>query len=408
MFKNWMLGLLSIPLTLGAQQQPQEEVEALARSQNGFAINLFKEISPSVQENMCLSPYSVSSVLSMILSGAQGNTQKQMLQTLNLTIVPEKIDETFAKLNQQLFSKASETSNELRLIQANSIWIQSGLPIVPSFADNMEKYYRGFFRKADFANQVETARADINSWVREKTLGKIPMLFDKGELTTDSRLVLVNSIYLKARWAKQFHKQFTRQEPFFDDEDSTLSVLMMADSGEYPYLETPSFSMVKIPYVTLRSQNEQLAMLVLLPRIRGQVNNLIKEFSSSAFQTWLLSMKPENVQLYLPKFKITSAFELNQPLTKLGMVDAFTDKADFAGMSSVSLKIGLVKQKTVIDVNEDGTEAVAATGASMSLRMAMMEGTPIVFKVDHPFVYVIYDQVTGEILFLGKVMNPNI
>lgn len=409
MMKKLFFALSFMLMPVVAQQPPEapEGVEALVRSHNAFAIELFKEISLTVSENMCLSPYSVTSALAMPMSGAQGNTLSQMQKMLHLKIAQEKVDETFAKLNQKLFSRSSETSSDLRLIQANSLWVQSGLPINQVFAANMDKFYRGFFRREDFANQVETSRSDINNWVREKTLGKIPMLFAQGEITSQTRMVLVNTLYLKARWAHQFSPQLTHQEPFFGDDDSTLSVLMMVNVGEYPYFDTTNFSMIKLPYITQRNQNAQLAMLILLPHTKGNLGNILKEINPSILQTWLLSMKSERVQLMLPKFKISSSFELNGVLSKLGMVEAFTDKADFTGISTTPLKISLVKQKTFIDVDEDGTEAVASTGVSMIKKSSMMEGAPIIFTADHPFVYVIYDQGTGTILFMGKVLNPN-
>jgi serpin B len=408
MKKILLLGLIIIT-HLGAQQAPdaQDPFATLVRSQNTFALDLFKEISPEVKQNMCLSPYSVTAALSMPLSGAQGSTQTQMLQAMRVTLAPDKVDEAFFKLNQQLFSRASETSSELRLIQANSLWIQSGMPIKPEFDAAMDKYYRGFFRRENFSSQVETSRSNINNWVREKTLGKISQLFDKGDITSQTRMALVNTLYMKARWARPFNEQLTHQEPFFGDDKSTLSVLMMVDIGEYPYFQSPSFAMVKIPYVTQRTQNEQLAMLIVLPHTRGQLGNVIKEINPNVFQTWLLSMKPERIQLMLPKFKISSAFDLNGVLTKMGMSDAFTDRADFSGITTVPLKISVVRQKTVIEVDEAGTEAVASTGVSMAIRSAMNEGTPINFTADHPFAYIIYDQGTGVILFMGKVMNPN-
>lgn len=400
------LSLLAVQLTA---QEPgnQDTLEDLVRSNNEFAVELFKQVSPSVQQNMCLSPYSVSAALAMPLSGAEGETQAQMKKALRLRMSNDKINENFAALNQKLFSRLSETSNELRFIQADSLWIQSKLPINAAFTTKMETYYRGLFRRVDFINQVETSRSDINSWVREKTLGKIPMLFDKGEITNSTRMVLVNTLYLKARWAKQFSKQLTHQEPFFRDNHSTLSALMMVDIDEYPYLDTPTFSIILLPYLSLRSQNTQLAMVVLLPHVNGKLDSVLKEITPSAFQTWMLSLKKERVQLILPKFKISSSFDLNNYLSKMGMEDAFTDKADFSGITTVPLKISSVKQKTVIDVNEDGTEAVASTAVNMSIRSAMQESPPIRFTADHPFAYLIFDQGTGTILFMGKVVDPN-
>ena len=408
MKKYLFIGISLYTLQLAAQEtENQDTFEGLVRSNNQFAIELFKEISPSIQQNMCLSPYSVTAALAKPLSGAEGETQTQIKKVLHLTMSNEKIHQNFSILNQKLFSRLSETSNELRFVQADSLWIQSGLPINAVFTSTMEKYYRGMFRRVDFINQVETSRSDINNWVREKTLGKISMLLDKGEITAYTRMVLVNTLYMKARWAKQFSKQLTHQEPFFRDDDSTLSAIMMVDVDEYPYLDTPSFSMVMLPYITQRTQNVQLAMVVLLPHTRGQLGSVLKDITPSAFQTWILSMKKERIQLMLPKFKISSSFDLNNYLSKMGMIDAFTDRADFSGITTAPLKISAVKQKTVIDVDEDGTEAVAATAVSMSKRSTMMESPPITFTVDHPFAYIIFDQGTGTILFIGKVMNPN-
>lgn len=382
---------------------PKQNEDRVAQGSAAFALELYQKVAPEIKGNLCLSPYSVISALDIPYVGAKGATQFQMQKVLHLQLPGGNAEEAIAGVNQQLFSKLSDTSEELRVLQANSLWVQTGMPLLPSFVDTVERFYRGLVKRVDFAHQLETARSEINNWTREKTFGKIPMIIPKGTLTTGTKMVIVNALYLKAKWENPFDTRITTRLPFFVNDDSTVSPLMMIATFSLPYYHEESFSAVELPYVTPHSTPVELALLVVLP-------NNIEAFENSLTLGKLTQIKEglrtERIHITLPAFKFTTQLRLNDPLIGLGMSDAFSDTADFSGITGKKdLMISDVIQQTFFSVDEAGTEAAAATAITMT-RTSMISGNPIEFKVDRPFSFVLYDKKTGVILFMGRVVNP--
>jgi serpin B len=265
-----------------------------------------------------------------------------------------------------------------------------------------KKYYGVTITPLDYRQAVEKARKIINQWVEEKTKDKIKNLIKPGILNPLTRLVLVNAIYFKGNWASQFDEKRTKDETFYLLSGKRVQAPMMAQKEEFRYAKKESLQVLELPYV-----GEDLSMIVLLPGKTDGLPELERHLTRGTLMQWLTGLRKQKVQVFLPKFKMTSQFRLDQTLTAMGMRDAFDpNKANFAGMDGRRnwLYIGAVIHKAFVDVNEEGTEAAAATAVAMRIKMARPP-SPI-FRADHPFIFLIRDNKTGSILFIGRVLDP--
>jgi serpin B len=252
----------------------------------------------------------------------------------------------------------------------------------------------------DFVTETEKTRQKINRWVEDKTNDKIKNLIPEGALNAMTRLVLTNAIYFKGDWASQFDKDDTEDADFFVSPEKTVTASLMYQKEEFKYAENELLQILQLPY-----KGDDLSMLVLLPKEKIGLADLEKELTADKLTEWQKRMYEQEIEVYLPKFKMTSQFSLSETLKKMGMSDAFDPgKADFSGMTgNKDLFISAVLHKAFVEVNEKGTEAAAATGVMMQLSMALDEP---VFRADHPFIFMIQDNKTGSILFVGRVMDP--
>ncbi len=383
----------------------KENTQRIVQGNNAFATELYAQVKNS-KGNLAYSPYGIESALSIPFLGSQDITQFQMEKVLHLQISSGTVDQSFAELNRQLASRPSDVSDDYRLLLATSLWLQNGLIVTDKFLDTVKRSYKSGFYRADFMQQPESSRFEINHWVKEHTLGKIADLLGPGDIKSATRMVVVSCIYLKAKWAQIFNSHNTSPQPFFADSDTTLSVPTMYSTATYPFYHTDRFSMLQLDYVPATNGNTRLAMLILLPNQRDGLPELESIFTSENLRKWIDSLKKERINVFLPKFKITKSLNLTDTLQHMGMFNPFSDEADFSGISGAkNLKISDVLHKAIIDVDEAGTEAVAATAVTINMT-AIGGESPVEFRADHPFIYVIYDKTTGVILFAGRLTNP--
>jgi len=367
----------------------------LSESNTGFTLDLYNQLRRK-EGNLFFSPYSISVALAMTFAGARGETESQMARTLHFDLDQENLHVAFSALQEKLAE--AETAGGVQLKIANSLWPHVGYPFLKSYLDLVLKHYGVSITPVDYKNDTEGARQIINAWVEEETEKKIRELIPKDILDSLTRLVLTNAIYFKGDWDVQFNANDTKQENFWSPQEQ-FAIPMMTRKGKYRYKESSDLQILELPYV-----GGKLSMLVLLPRKKDGLpileNQLTADFLSKATKDlWEL-----DVVVHLPKFKVEAAFTLNDPLITLGMPDAFGDKADFSGMDGAKeLYIGFVIHKAFIDVNEEGTEAAAATAVVMQ-RQAFSQ--PIEFRADHPFLFFIRENQTGSVLFLGRVTQP--
>ncbi|MGA2171774.1 MAG: serpin family protein [Sedimentisphaerales bacterium] len=368
---------------------------------NKFALELYGNLQ-SREGNLFLSPYSISTALAIAQAGARGATEQQMAKTLNFptTLGNEQFHKEFGAIIGQLNQAGAKGGFEL--VVANAMWGQKDYKFLPEFLTLVRTNYEGDLQQVDFAKQTEAARKTINDWVENKTKDKIKELIKPGTLDSMTRLVLTNAIYFKGKWATPFKPEQTQEAPFTLLSGEKVNVPMMHQTAHFGYMETDTIQVLELPYV-----NNDLSMVILLPKKPDGVNELEKGLTSETITGWLAGLRKREVQVYVPRFKLTSEFSLAETLSAMGMPDAFSTKADFSGITgNRDLFISAVVHKAYVEVNEEGTEAAAATGVAMKL--TAVAPPPPVFRADHPFVFLIRDNQTGSILFLGRTANPSL
>jgi serpin B len=391
------LCLVAIILSSGAATASTPEMASLVAGNNEFALALYAEVRTGMG-NLFLSPYSISSALAMTYAGARGNTAAQMHDVLRFKLDDKHLHSTFDSLTEGL-NRRGETG-DFDLSVANALWGQRDYKFLDSFVKLNGEHYGAGLRSLDFAGDAEGARQTINSWVEEQTQNKIRDLIKPGDLTPLTSLVLTNAIYFKGRWASRFDENLTAACDFRVTADSSVSVSMMNQTRDFGYMETAELQALEIPYTS-----PALTMLVLLPRGIDGLDSLEQTLTADSLTAWSDRVRARRVEVSLPKFSLTSEFDLAQTLAAMGMRDAFAERlADFSGMTGTKdLYIDLVLHKAFVDVREEGTEAAAATGISMKKIGIRM---PVIFRADHPFLFTIWDRATGSILFMGRLVDP--
>jgi serine protease inhibitor len=393
-----MIPLLVVAIGAGPEGVAVKDV---VQGNNRFAVDLFGK-TKGRPGNLFFSPYSISTALAMTYAGAGGETARQMAATLRFPVDGEALHASFAKLDAGI-----DGGNETRPYQlstANALWGQQGLAYRPDFLKLTESDYRAGLHPVDFASDPEAARRLINAWVEERTHDKIKDLIPSFAIRKDTDLVLTNAIYFKGAWASPFQKMATKDEEFTTDQGKVL-VPTMHQQAQFGYLDgaEEDFQALDLPYA-----GGSLSMVVLLPRKADGLAAFEASLTASKLEGWLAKLSRQKVEVALPRFKLECGLDLAGTLKSLGMTLAFGREADFSGMTTDRrLSISAVIHKAFADVNEEGTEAAAATAVVMVTR-AMMPSPkpPLVFKADHPFLFLIRDVPSGSILFLGRVANP--
>ena len=361
-----------------------------------FALDLYRA-QRETPGNLIFSPYSISVALAMTYAGARGQTAAQMARTLHFDLDPQQLHPAFAALEARLSEVGQQGAVQLRV--ANRLWPQQGCEFLEAYLALVKQFYAAPVTLVDYRNP-EAARRTINAWVEEKTECKIVDLIPPGILDVLTRLVLTNAIYFKGRWASPFDKGLTRAARFWVTPRTQVQAQMMAQKHGFGYAEFDGVQALELPYA-----GHDVSMIVLLPRERDGLAALEGALTAESLRRWTRDLWEREVEVFLPAFDVTFAIRLNDALKSLGMVDAFSDaRADFSGMDgSRSLYIAAVLHKAFVKVNEEGAEAAAATAVVLG-RSAPLP--PPLFRADHPFLFLIRENRTGSMLFLGRVVNP--
>jgi len=362
---------------------------------NGFAFRLYKQLK-SERNNVFLSPYSISSALAMTYAGAREQTRNEMADVLGFPQDNEQLGKQNRALGNHLHSLAD---SGLVLNVANSLWAQKDYGFSRDFVRTNREYFSAGLKEVDFKRQYRAIREQINQWVEDKTNDKIQDMISEGVLDRMTRLVLVNAIYFNGKWDHPFNEKRTKEDVFHTSAGTSLKIPFMKQSLTIPYYETDLYPSVALPYA-----GNQISMVILLPKKAARMEKVENNLDAGYYNTLLDSMKPQQVDLSLPRFRIEEKYSLNGPLKALGMNRAFGGKADFSGMTGEKeLYISNVMHQSFVEVDEKGTEAAAATGVVMRKTSVVRKKQ---FKADHPFIFMIKDEKTGTVLFLGKLGNP--
>jgi serpin B len=382
---------------------PQSDMQSLVNGNNIFALDLYQSLAKQ-NGNLIYSPFSISLALAMTYAGARGATESQMTDTLHFTLGQTSTHPAFNAIDLKLAQSAESMKNNqvaMQLNIANAVWAEQTYPFQQDFLDTIALNYGAGIQLADFINQYEPTREEINTWVSDQTNKKIQDLLAKGTLNSATRMVLVNAIYFKADWWTTFDPNNTHDAPFHLLDGSEAQVKMMSNSlNSIPYTSADGYQAVELPYA-----GGTAAMDILVPA-EGKFAEFESSLNADKLNEILKAMQPASVQLGLPKFKFASEFSLPDQLSALGMTDAFDPNlADFSGMTgNRDLFISDVVHKAFVAVDEKGTEAAAATAAIMQLGMVPVSQT--ILTIDRPFIFVIRDTISGQILFMGRVVNP--
>jgi serpin B len=386
----------------GAPPAQTAAVESLVDGNTQFALDLYARLRAQEDGNLFCSPYSISTALAMTWAGARTQTADQMAQTLHFEGPQNRVAAAFGELARSLEDSGGEDEPaRVELAIANRLWGQQGETFLDPFLDTIRTSYGGGLKTVDFLADLEESRKTINDWVADQTRDRIRDLLRQGDLSPGMLLVLTNAIYFKGDWLTQFDPEKTRDGRFFINDEKAVEVPMMSLKSDFGLFESDDLQVLEMPY-----DGQRLAMVILLPRARDGLADLEEMLSDETLDAWLEELAVRETQVFLPRFKVTSRFDLGQTLEQMGMPLAFTPgRADFSGMNGRrDLFIGKVIHQAWVKVDEEGTEAAAATAVGM---MTTSLERPPLFNANHPFLFMIRDRETGSILFIGRVVDPS-
>ncbi|XP_066247831.1 antichymotrypsin-2-like isoform X3 [Euwallacea similis] len=390
----------------------KQELQSVIQGNGHFTKQLYNVLAQK-PGNVFFSPISAHAVLSMAYQGADGTTRAAFGKTLGVS------DHLEAAVGYQDVMKHLNNVSDVQLLMANKVYIMEGCALNPTFKEVTEKNFFSEVQSLNFS-QSEASAKTINQWVEDKTQEKIKDLITPDLLNSATRLVLVNAIYFKGTWASKFNKELTQKEKFYLNDNDTIEVQMMNAKGKYFYKEdeTLDAKVLELPY-----SNSDVSLLVILPNKRNGIANLEKKLAETDLTKITENMFKPEVVVKLPKFKIETTIDLKKPLEKIGLGEIFTNKANFSGMleSPEQLFVSEVIQKAFIEVNEEGTEAAAATGLIIQAFSMPLPLPPGEFIADHPFVVILKGQGSvvdeerqarinfqGLPLFQGRVSKPSV
>ncbi|XP_076028373.1 leukocyte elastase inhibitor-like isoform X4 [Oratosquilla oratoria] len=379
----------------------QEAVQKLAVSQNAFTLALYKELASAKTGNMFFSPLSIMTAISMVYTGARGITSEEIQKVLQL---PTDTNDVLLAY-EEIIKDFKTVSEDYKLSTSNAAYVHEGYNLLDEFKSVLETNFKSLIKSANF-NDPEPVRNEINTYVQEETADKIKELIPKGILNSDTRMVLINAVYFKGLWENQFDPQNTRVQPFWVDEATKVDVDMMNIEKKFRW---GFIADLEAQGLELSYKGSRLSMIILLPKKKNGLAEMEKKLDN--FNLFDISKKltfNDKIKVSIPKFKLEETYEdLEKTLSKMGMTTLFDDRCDLSGISGEKdLVVTKVVHKSFVEVNEEGSEAAAAT-AMIAMFGSMIQPVPVLpFIADHPFMFLIKDRRSGTVLFVGRVSQP--
>ena len=367
-----------------------------ADADNRFALNMFREVSSfSIEPNTFFSPLSLNMALGMLYNGASGETRTEMAEVLGMADFSEtEINEYYQKMSQSLL----EVDPLTEIAIANSIWYREGFSVKQPFININKKYFDAEVKALDF--KKSDAADIINKWCADKTKNRIKEIIEK-PIPNDLMMYLINALYFKSMWQSEFDKAKTKQDDFTTAGNQMKKVNMMEQTASFPYFADEHLQCIEMPY-----GNEAFSMVAILPANDMDIDRLIDYLDNETWQNVVNDLQERQVWLKLPRFKVECELQLNDPVKNVGMERIFDElRADLSNISNVQLFVSAIKQKTFVEVNEEGTEAAAVTAIGIYAD-SIGPGTPLQFFANRPFLYLIKEKSTGAILFIGRMDEP--
>jgi serpin B len=382
---------------------PQADLDATAAGSTAFGLDLFHAMASGGDgaKNMMISPASLTAALGMLLPGARGKTADEITKVLHTSLPADKYAVAVGALNAASAQRVTDDKGTLQ--QFDTVWTQKDYGIQQQYLDTLSSAFDTGVHQTDFAKNAEKSRQDINKTVEGQTNGLIKDLFPQGSLDDSTRLVLTDALYFKAKWADTFKSQLTADRPFHLLDGTTLPVSTMAQNHSYDYASGTGWQYAELPYA-----GSHLSMGIVLPDA-GTFPAFRDRLDAASLASMIQGRQPSTVDLELPKFTFDSGATLNEQLKALGMPTVFNPNASDLGnipKAADQLYVSIVTEKTHVAVDEDGTTAAAAAGVGVSVAGAAILPHPVTMHVDRPFLFLVRDTVSGQVLFLGQVTNP--
>ncbi len=380
----------------------------IAAANNAFAFDMYSHLTQLAQseqpeaggeKNIFFSPHSISTAMAISYEGAENTTKKQIS---NVFYFP--MNKTVLKVHLKYMNDGINSgSGDYELETANALWVQKGYPVKEAYVSSVKNYYGGEVTNLDFMGRPDASRDTINEWVEDRTNDKIKDLVPKNSITPDTRVIITNAIYFNGKWVYEFDKRITAKKPFYPAKGEEIPVDMMYMFKSFNYGENSKAKIIELPY-----KGNDLSMYIVLPK-DNDIKDFETDFTVNDYNKLKNDMEfTEEVQTSIPKFKFETKTDLSSSLVEMGVVDAFNpNRANFSGISDGPLFVSSVIHQAFIDVQEEGTEAAAATEVELECGGTISwDSKPEEFKADHPFMFFIEDKRTDCILFMGKVEYP--
>jgi len=381
-----------------ANAQSVEDYD-IAAANNAFAFDMYSMVKNN-EENIFFSPHSIFTAIAICYDGAEGTTKEQIAHVFYFPLDKTVLEVSLGKMIDEINSE----TDDYELETANALWIQKNYPVKEQYISDVDKYYSGKVEKLDFVGQPEESRSLINDWVEEKTNDKIKDLVPSSAINPSTRLIITNAVYFNGKWINEFDEHDTKERKYYPSANDEIIVDTMYIKHHLNYGESSNAKIIELPY-----KGNELSMYIVLPE-KNDIDKFENDFSVKDYEKLKSKMDSKyEVKTWIPKFKFETKTDLSDSLKNMGAVEAFDDNANFSGISDISMKISTVIHQAFIDVQEEGTEAAAATAVMVDDCVEYVEPKPEPireFKADHPFMFFIEDKRTGCILFMGKIEKP--
>ncbi|KAL7155150.1 hypothetical protein ABFS83_03G055800 [Erythranthe nasuta] len=388
------------------------DLQQSIQNQSDFSLSLAKHViaTHAKDKNLVFSPLSIHIALAMVAAGSDGPTRDQLLGFLKSKSIQD-LNFLSSEIVTRVFAKGIGGRRRPRLSLANGVWVEQSNRLKPAFQDIMHNSYKAASNQVDFENKAEEVREEVNAWAEKETNGLIKDLLQPGSITPGTMLILANAVYFKGTWEEEFDELFTRDLEFFLQSGSSIKAPFMCAGGSYQFIRAfDGFKVLRLPYVKAKDSNRKFSMYFFLPDAKDGLPDLVEKIGSES--RFIENHTPHNAvkagKFRIPKFKIGFGFEASGLVNGLGVEHPFLGGDGVSEMVEGVLYVSKILHKAFIEVNEQGTEAAAVTEVEMGMGCCMMREETVDFVADHPFVFVVREDVSGVVLFVGQLLNPSL
>lgn len=422
-FLSLFLSLLLSSTALSAQElsAPQEEaapsdklednpqIQVVILDGTDFALDLVRTLNKQQSDNFVVSPYALSAAMAMIFNGTAGKTQRELVKAMRFKPQLWTLNESYLWLADRFAYRPQEYGSDILLSISNALWFQRGVPVKQEYREIVEAFYQMPIRFSNFSLYPGVARSDINSWIRERTKGKISQLFEPKDLPKETRMIGLSATYLRAKWENQFDPRATVAGPYFPTQGKTVIIPTMVKTAVFSYVSTPEFTAVELPYSARQEGSKKLGMVLIVPKEMFGLDQLLQKFTAQSFETMLNLMTPTPVVVSVPKFSITAQYPMRAIFSAMGITSLFDQGADLSEMTDdPSLYLDDIFHRAAMTHDEAGSDAGTPYGFAPTRFDPTALGNPALFSANQPFLFFVIDREARVILFAGKIVLPSL